>query len=124
MGDTYVPGSCNIGPAEIARRRRSGHVAALATAAGLALLIAFDVPPAWRLVLILPATGAASGYLQARLRFCAGFGFRGVHNFGALGPVERVILEESIALDRRRALQIMIQSLCIGFVGAALSLAL
>lgn len=122
--DGYVPGICNIGPAEIARRRRSGHVAALVTVAGLALLLAFDVPPVWRLVLILPAAGAASGYLQAGLHFCAGFGFRGVHNFGALGPVERVIVEESIARDRRRALQIMLGSLGIGVVVAALALAL
>jgi hypothetical protein len=32
LGSTpYQPGVCNIGPAEIARRRRAGHVGALMT---------------------------------------------------------------------------------------------
>ena len=35
----YEPGVCNIGPAEIARRRRSGHVGALITIG----LLGFDL---------------------------------------------------------------------------------
>ena len=38
--DGYRPGVCNIGPAEIARRRRAGHVGALATVGLLAVLAA------------------------------------------------------------------------------------
>jgi hypothetical protein len=124
MNDTYAPGACNIGPAEIARRRRIGHVGVLATAAVLTLLLAVHADPAWRLILILPAATAAAGYLQAALHFCANFGFRGVYNFGELGPTERVVAEEAIARDRRRALLISLGSLGIGLAVALLSLLL
>jgi len=90
MVDQYLPGACNIGPAEIARRRRAGHVGLILTVVLAAVLLALDAAPAWRLTLALPAALAAAGYLQAWLRFCANFGFRGVYNFDALGREERV----------------------------------
>ena len=40
----YRPGVCNIGPAEIARRRRAGHVGSLATIGLFAVLVAVDAP--------------------------------------------------------------------------------
>jgi hypothetical protein len=119
MTDQYVAGSCNIGPAEIARRRRIGHVGVAATAALAAALLRSDVRPAWRLTLAVPAAGAASGYLQARQRFCANFGFRGVYNFDSLGHEQRVTSDQAQAQDRRRALQITAISAAIG-LGVAL----
>jgi hypothetical protein len=112
---TYQPGVCNIGPAEIAARRRSGHVGLIATLAGLALLVALDAPPAWRLLLFLPAAAAATGYLQAAFRFCANFGLRGVFNFSdRLRRTESVIEAEARARDRRKALQIVGLSAVVG----------
>ena len=90
-GTEYQPGVCNIGPAEIARRRRAGHVGLVATLVVLAVLVAIGAPPLARLIIALPAAGAASGYLQARLKFCAGFGSRGVFNFGQLGQTQPVV---------------------------------
>ncbi|HSK36959.1 MAG TPA: hypothetical protein VLA80_09495 [Actinomycetota bacterium] len=119
MNDQYLAGTCNIGPAEIARRRRAGH-AGLAVTAGLAAgLLRSGLHPAWRLVLAVPAAGSASGYLQARQRFCANFGWRGVYNFAAVGQERRVADERALAEDRRRALQIAGTSTAIG-VGVAL----
>ena len=65
-------------------------------------------------VLILPATGAASGYLQAWLKFCAGFGARGVFNFGALGDWTSVTDREALARDRRRSREIGGMALAVG----------
>ena len=111
----YEPGVCNIGPAEIAARRRSGHVAALVTVLALVALLVLDAPPAWRLVLFLPAAGAASGYLQAALHFCANFGLRGVFNFSdRLRTTESVIAVGARARDRRRALRIIGLSVLVG----------
>jgi hypothetical protein len=124
MVDQYVPGSCNIGPAEIARRRRVGHAGLIATVALAAILLALDAAPAWRLALALPASLAAAGYLQAWLRFCADFGWRGVYNFGALGSEERVAAEEARAQDRRRALLVGAASGAIGLAVALLALLL
>jgi hypothetical protein len=118
-GDTiagleYRPGVCNIGPAEIARRRRAGHTGLVATVALLAVLVAIDAPPLARLVLVIPATIAASGYLQARFKFCAGFGGAGVFNFGDVGATETVVDETARAADRRKAGRIGLASFAIG----------
>jgi len=120
MTHQYVAGTCNIGPDEIAMRRRFGHVGAVTTAALAAALIRSDLHPAWRLTLALPAAGAAAGYLQARERFCADFGWRGVYNFGRRGIERQVTADQDLAEDRRKALQIAAASGAIG-VGAALA---
>ncbi len=110
----YRPGVCNIGPAEIASRRRAGHVGVVATLVLLVVLVAIGAPPIARLLVALPAAVAASGYLQAWFRFCAGFGSRGVYNFGALGSTHPVEDGEARRRDRARAMQIGLASLAIG----------
>ena len=122
--DEYRPGVCNIGPEEIARRRRSGHAALAVTIGLFALLVAIGAPPLARLLLIVPAAAAASGYLQARLRFCAGFGSRGVFNFGEIGPMHEVLDAEDKARDRARARQIGFAALVIGVVVAVVAILL
>ena len=118
----YRPGQCNIGPAEIARRRRAGHTGVLMTLLALIALLVVDAPPAARLLVALPAAIAASGYLQAWLRFCAGFGARGVLNFGDVGRTEEVP-DAARALDRAQARRIMLASLGVGVaVGVAAAL--
>jgi hypothetical protein len=119
MTDRYVPGSCNIGPAEIALRRRAGHAGLVVTAALGAALLRSDLPRAWRLTLAVPAAGAASGYLQARERFCADFGWRGVYNFDRRGQEQPVAGDDAPAQDRRKAIRIAAASGAIG-VGVAL----
>jgi hypothetical protein len=113
-GTEYRPGVCNIGPAEVGRRRRAGQVGLLATVVSLGVLVAINAPPAARLIVGLPAAVAASGYLQARLRFCAGFGSRGVFNFGPLGQTQKVADGDARAQDRSRANQISLVSLAVG----------
>jgi hypothetical protein len=120
MTDQYVPGTCNIGQEEIALRRRAGHIGLAVTAALATALVRSDLHPAWRLTMALPAAGAASGYLQARQRFCANFGFRGVYNFDALGHEQQVADDQAPAADRRRSLQLSVASAGIG-LGVALA---
>jgi hypothetical protein len=120
MTHQYVAGTCNIGPEEIALRRRVGHVGVAATAALAAALIRSDLHPAWRLTLALPAAGAAAGYLQARQRFCADFGWRGVYNFDRRGVEQPVADAQAAAQDRRQALRITAASAAIG-LGVALA---
>jgi hypothetical protein len=119
----YHPGVCNIGPAEIARRRRSGHIALIISVALFVVLVAVGAPQWTRLALILTAGASASGYLQAWLHFCAGFGSTGVYNFGPLGTVQQVDDSQARSRDRRRSVEIGLASLAIGLVvgiGAAL----
>ncbi|HWD45992.1 MAG TPA: hypothetical protein VHM23_20155 [Actinomycetota bacterium] len=122
MTQDYVAGACNIGPAEIALRRRVGHAGLATTAVLAAALLRSDLPRPWRLTLALPATGAAAGYLQARQRFCADFGYRGVYNFESRGHEDQVLAQQARDLDRRRALQIGATSAAIGVGIAVLAL--
>jgi hypothetical protein len=118
MTDQYIPGTCNIGSEEIALRRRAGYIGLAVTAALATALLRSDLHPAWRLTLALPAAGAASGYLQARQRFCANFGFRGVYNFDTRGHEQQVATAQARAEDRRRALRISAASAGIGLAVA------
>jgi hypothetical protein len=120
----YVPGVCNIGPAEIARRRRAGHVGLLAAIGLLAALILVDAPPLARLLVILPATISASGYLQAWLKFCAGLGSRGLFNFGPLGTATAVTDRDALERDRRRSRQIGLMSFGIGILAGVIAVLL
>jgi len=110
----YRPGVCNIGPAEIAARRRTGHVGVIVAIVLLVILVAIGAPPLARLLVALPVAIGASGYLQAYLKFCAGFGARGVFNFGDLGTTDRVDDAGARSADRRRAYQISLASFAIG----------
>jgi len=112
--DGYQPGVCNIGPAEIAQRRRTGHVGVIATILLFALLVWLDVPSWMRIVVALPAALAASGYLQAALKFCVAFGVAGVFNFGRRGSVHSVGDREARARDRARVIQMMAVIIAIG----------
>lgn len=100
----YRPGACNIGPEEMAARRRIGLVQlALAVALGAALL-ALDTPP-WTRIAVWPLLAAALVTLeQVRRRFCVAFGFAGLRNFGRLGHAERIEDADARATDRRAAL--------------------
>ena len=120
----YQPGVCNIGPAEIARRRRAGHTGLIAAVGLVAALVLIGAPDWTRLLVGIPAIISASGYLQAHLHFCAGFGSAGVFNFGELGPTERVQSAADRARDRARATQIGVASFAIGIAVALIAYAL
>ncbi len=114
----YRPGACNIGPAEIAARRRAG-LASLAVAGLLAgALVVLDAPTAARWLVALPLAGGATGLLQARFRFCAGYGLAGLRNLGPLGSAERVEDAAARRADRAKAAGIVAASAAIGAAGA------
>ena len=118
------PGVCNIGPAEIARRRRAGHVGLIASIVLLALLVAVGAPPIARLLLVIPVAVSASGYLQAYLKFCAGFGSRGIYNFGEVGTTDKVADATAKALDKAKANRIGLASFAIGLAVAIVAVLL
>jgi len=113
----YVPGVCNIGPAEIGMRKRVGWLGLATTVLLWAAFIAFRVPAPWRLFLFLPASMGATGFLQAAMHFCAGFGMRGLINFGSeIGKTESVDQAEFRLKDQRKARLIGLYSVLIGIV--------
>lgn len=102
----YIPGVCNIGPAEIKRCVQARWAALIATVVLWALLIIPNAAVPWRLLVFFPAAFAALGFLQARLRFCAAFGLQGLRNFGPqAGKMDTVEQAEFQCKDRQKAMQ-------------------
>ncbi len=115
MDPSYRAGACNIGPAEISRRRQAGIMGVTAAVILAAFLVVIDAPSAARWLVAVPLTGGIVGFAQAYFRFCAAYGLMGLRNFGVLGSQERVEAE-AIAADRRRALAIGAGSIGLALV--------
>lgn len=113
-GGTYQPGVCNIGPAEIRRRRTGAILGTIVTIVVAALIFALGLPHPVRLLIALPAAGAMVGWLQALLHFCVGFARLGVFNFGEIGPMEHIADAAAHRADQRRAAQMTGVSLLVG----------
>jgi hypothetical protein len=120
----YEPGVCNIGPAEIRRRRAGAVLGTVVTLVVAVVIFALGLPHPVRLLIDLPAAGAIVGWLQALLRFCVGFARLGVFNFGELGPMEKIADRAAHRADQRRAAQMigvsLIGGLAIGLAAALL----
>ncbi len=117
----YIPGVCNIGPAERARRRQAGLFGILTSIVLIVTLIAIGAPRGWRLLLIIPLTAAALGYLQDYFHFCVGFGLKGLYNvINSVGTTDNITLAKYRAADRRKAFTILYLSLAMGTVIALL----
>jgi hypothetical protein len=99
----YRAGACNIGPEEVAKRRRLG-IAEVALAILLAAGLVIAGTPAWTRIALWPILAGAFVTLeQVRRRFCVAFGFAGVHDLGLLGRPERVEDAAARDIDRRAA---------------------
>lgn len=117
----YQPGVCNIGPAEIRRRRNSGWLGLGIAVAYLVLAFALDWPPVWRLLVAVPVAVSAGGFLQAAFHFCVKFGTRGLFNFGELGAEEAVHEKEYRRKDQRKAVLIAALGAAIALVVAVVA---
>lgn len=110
----YIPGTCNIGKAEIKRRRNGAIFSAILTIVCIFLLQAFEVDRLWRLVVFIPAASFGISLLQWYLRFCVGFGMKGVFNFGDIGKTFSVEQEENFRKDRAKAIRMIVAGVLIG----------
>lgn len=117
----YVPGVCNIGNSEIKRREQAGWAGLMLTAILLVLFVYLDVPRLLRLVIFIPVAISVLGFLQARMRFCAYFGIKGVFNFGELGETYIIEQPEFRAKDFKKARQIIMYSIIAGIIAAAVA---
>ncbi|MEN9325131.1 MAG: hypothetical protein RL414_885 [Actinomycetota bacterium] len=122
--ETYIPGTCNIGPSEIRRRR---IVMWLGCALSIVTLASFQQSNASRmdrLSIFLPALVFSVGFVQTRKKFCLAFGFMGAFNFGKVGAISKVVSPEQRAADRRTALVIAGQALLMTLAIVAITVAM
>ena len=118
MTNLYQPGVCNIGPAEIRSRRRTGWIGLAVAVVFLIIAFALQFPAPYRLLVALPVGLAATGFLQGAFHFCVRFGTQGLFNFGELGTEEQVHEAEYRRKDQRKAILIIVLSLLITVVVA------
>jgi hypothetical protein len=120
----YIPGVCNIGPKEISRRRSLGWIGLFTTIVVFVVFILLKLNPWWRLIVFLPATASASGFLQAQFHFCSGYARTGMFNFGNIGQAQHISEEEkdARAKDRKRGNQITRYAALIGAIVAIIAL--
>ena len=111
--DRSIGPRCNIGPDEIAHRRRSALLFTATAAAVAGALVALDGPAATRLALFPFAAGAAVNWAQVAHRFCVAFGAVGIENFGRPGETQQVPPPQRAA-DRRRVAQLILEGAAIG----------
>lgn len=116
----YRAGACNIGPAEIARRRRAGLFAVAVAVVLAVVLLAIDAPNVARALVLLPLAGGIVSLEQARRRFCVGFAMAGLQNFEALGRQQHIADGVARAADRRAALVMVVQGTLVAAVLTAL----
>ena len=120
MSERSAAVRCNIGPDEVARRRRSAIFATVLFVIVAIAVVVIEVPPLERLLLWPVAAAVGVTWLQVTSRFCVAFGALGLENFGRLGSQVQVDAEQRRA-DRRRALLLVLEGTVIGL---ALTLAI
>ncbi len=117
----YVPGVCNIGPAEIKRRMMVGYWGTVIALVLFVALYSLHLPDWTRIILAVPAFMGATGFIQGLTHFCAGFGMSGVFNFGSLGTTQKVGDSKAAAKDRQKALALFGYSLLIAIAVTAIA---
>jgi hypothetical protein len=109
----YIPGSCNIGKAEIRQRQVVALIGLFSSVSSLIGFISTHASANVRLGIFLPLTIFSIGWVQSRKKFCLAFGFMGTFNFARIGKMSKVVDKASLAADRKTAAIILLQSLAL-----------
>lgn len=121
MTYSYIPGTCNLGKAEIRRRQFVALLGLILTISSFTGLTAAGATQSARFTLFVPLLVFSIGFVQSRKRFCLAYGLMGTFNLGKLGDLTRVQSPEDRKADRKTAIGILLQSAALA---AVLTLAL
>ena len=99
----YRPGTCNIGPREIAKRRAFGIAGIVSTVVLGVVLVAIDAPQIARAIVLIPLWGSLISLEQARRKFCAAFAYAGIRSVNGSDATELVADRDDLATDRAAA---------------------
>lgn len=110
MSYSYIPGTCNLGKAEVRRRQITALIGLILTIMSFVGLETAGSTNSARWSLFAPLMVFAVGFLQSRKKFCLAYGLMGTFNLGKLGDLSRVQSPEDRKVDRINALKILAQS--------------
>ena len=121
----YQPGVCNIGKAEIEKRRRAGLAGLFLALLYTAVAKIFLFPWWMQSLVFFPAVLAAIGFFQVYFHFCAYYGLMSAFNFGDdTAKTSSVLEQKARELDQSRARQIISYSIISACIYALLMLLL
>jgi hypothetical protein len=115
MSDQYIPGTCNIGKAEIRRRQFVALLGAIATILGAISIGNKYTSHTPRIWLFIPALVFAIGWIQSKKKFCLAYGYMGVFNFNTGRDTNKVISKDDLKADRATAFSILTQAIVLAF---------
>lgn len=110
MTYSYIPGTCNLGKAEVRRRQFVALIGLIFTGISFIGLEAAASTNSARWSLFAPLMVFSVGFIQSRKKFCLAYGLMGTFNLGKLGDLTRVQSPEDRKADRKTALTIFAQS--------------
>jgi len=120
----YIAGTCNIGPAEIRKRRTVALIGLALALVGIASYRHLHTSHLARVGIFLPMLVFSVGFVQSRKKFCLAFGFMGTFNFGKSRDIARVASPEDRARDRATALKILGEAVALAAILTAVVVAL
>lgn len=111
----YVPGICNINYDEIKSRRNAGHFGLGLTIVVVAFLVYLRAMPLLSILVFVPGFIMAIGYLQAKNKFCVGFGAAGIHSASESGADTAAVEDEAAQkADKEKSRRMNLQSAGVG----------
>lgn len=110
MTYSYIPGTCNLGKAEVRRRQIVALIGLALTISSFIGLQAANTSNSARWSLFAPLMVFSVGFIQSRKKFCLAYGLMGTFNLGKLGDISRVQSPEDRKADRKTATIILLQS--------------
>jgi len=113
MTYSYIPGTCNLGKAEIRWRQIVAVIGLVLTLASFLGLVAADTANSARWSLFAPLMVFSIGFIQSRKKFCLAYGLMGTFNLGKLGDISRVQSPEDRRADRKTATIILLQGVLL-----------
>lgn len=116
MSETYIPGTCNLGKAEVRSRQFVALVGFIMSISALVGLLGTHSSRGARFSIFIPLMIFSVGYLQSRKKFCLAFGLMGTFNLGKLGEMSRVSDPAFRRADRKMALTLLAQASALALV--------
>ena len=116
----YIPGTCNIGPAEMKRRKGAAIFSLFLTIVVAVLILVLAEEKLWRLIIFIPVSAFAVNFQQVYYSFCVNFGLRGIFNFGNLHQHDTVEQAEYRKKDRQKAIRMITTGIIAGLVAAGI----
>ncbi|MCC6447509.1 MAG: hypothetical protein IT215_02335 [Chitinophagaceae bacterium] len=110
----YIAGKCNIGSAEIKRKRNETLVSLALTILTIIILFNSETERIWRLVAFIPSTFFGIYIQQWLLKFNIWLGVKGVCNFGERGQREVISSDEDKKKDFVKAWQLYYSAFFLG----------